>query len=188
MVSFRNTKSSRLFSESKELSPRRVVRQPPLMWLPNIEFKRRHRPDWLVDRAANCSILQPAICRNKNWLLRKSSSVSMNEDEEVDADDLASQVETDRTRQKMRRDFAKFRRRLQERVQLLLSEKKKKDLCISLFFHIYCLCSRKQLTMSWDFFIEENLQEAYWSKYCWLILNCLLSAQRFFWWLSEMKW
>ena len=49
----------------------------------------------------------------------------MNEDEEVDADDLASQVETDRTRQKMRRDFAKFRRRLQERVQLLLSEKKK---------------------------------------------------------------
>ena len=25
--------------------------------------------------------------------------------------------------------------------------------------------------MSWDFFIEENLQEAYWSKYCWLILN-----------------
>ena len=133
MVSFRNTKSSRLFSESKELSPRRVVRQPPLMWLPNIEFKRRHRPDWLVDRAANCLILQPVICRNKNWLLRKSPAVSMNEDEEVDADDLASQVETDRTRQKMRRDFAKFRRRLQERVQLLLSEKKK-DLCISLSF------------------------------------------------------
>ena len=25
--------------------------------------------------------------------------------------------------------------------------------------------------MSWDFFIEENLQEAYWSKYCWLTLN-----------------
>ena len=70
----------------------------------------------------------------------------------------------------MRRDFAKFRRRLQERVQLLLSEKKK-HLCISLFLHIYCLCSRKQLTMSWDFFIEENLQEAYWSKYCWLTLN-----------------
>ena len=125
MVSFRNTKSSRLFSESKELSHRRVVRQPPLMWLPNIEFKRRHRPDWLVDRAANCSILQPVICRNKNWLLRKSPSVSMNEDEEVDADDLTSQVETDRTRQKMRRDFAKFRRRLQERVQLLLSGKKR---------------------------------------------------------------
>ena len=103
------------------------------MWLPKFEFKRRHRPDWLVDRAASRSILQPVICRNKNWLLTKSPSVSMNEDEEVDADDLASQVETDRTRQKIRRDFAKFRRRLQERVQLLLSEKKK-DLCISLSF------------------------------------------------------
>ena len=46
----------------------------------------------------------------------------MNEDEEADADDLASEVETDRTRQKARRDLAKFRRRLQERVQLLLRE------------------------------------------------------------------
>ena len=45
----------------------------------------------------------------------------MNEDEEADANDLASEVETDRTRQKMRRDLAKFRRRLQEKVQLLLS-------------------------------------------------------------------
>ena len=45
----------------------------------------------------------------------------MNEDEEADADDLPSEVETDRTRQKIRRDLAKFRRRLQERVQLLLS-------------------------------------------------------------------
>ena len=44
----------------------------------------------------------------------------MNEDEEADANDLASEVETDRTRQKIRRDLAKFRRRLQERVQLLL--------------------------------------------------------------------
>ena len=45
----------------------------------------------------------------------------MNEDEETDADDLASEVETDRTRQKIRRDLAKLRRRLQERVQLPLS-------------------------------------------------------------------
>ena len=45
----------------------------------------------------------------------------VNEDEEADADDPASEVETDRTRQKIRRDLAKFRRRLQERVQLLLS-------------------------------------------------------------------
>ena len=40
----------------------------------------------------------------------------MNMEEEVDADDLVS--ETDRTRQKIRRDLAKFRRRVQERVQL----------------------------------------------------------------------
>ena len=30
----------------------------------------------------------------------------MNEDEEADANDLASEVETDRTRQKIRRDLA----------------------------------------------------------------------------------
>ena len=65
----------------------------------------------------------------------RSPSVNMNEEEEADANDLASEVETDR-----------------------------------LFFHMYCLCSRKRLTMSWDF-IKGNLQEAYWSKYCWLILN-----------------
>ena len=55
----------------------------------------------------------------KIGLLTRSLSVNMNEDEE--ADDLASEVETDRTRQKIRRDLGKFRRRLQERVQLLLS-------------------------------------------------------------------
>ena len=42
----------------------------------------------------------------------------MNEDEQADADDLASEVEADRTLQKITRDLAKFRRRLQERVQL----------------------------------------------------------------------
>ena len=48
----------------------------------------------------------------------------MNKDEEVDADDLASEVETNRTRQRIRRDLAKLRRRLQERVQLVLGYKK----------------------------------------------------------------
>ena len=41
----------------------------------------------------------------------------MNEDEEADANDLASEVETDRTRQKIRSDLETFI--LQERVQLL---------------------------------------------------------------------
>ena len=54
-------------------------------------------------------------------LLTRSPSVSMNEDEKADADDLASEVKIDRTRQKIRRDLVKFGRRLQERVQLLLS-------------------------------------------------------------------
>ena len=57
----------------------------------------------------------------KIGLLTRSLSVNMNDDEEADADDLASEVETDRTRQKIRRGLAKFRRRLQQRVQLLLS-------------------------------------------------------------------
>ena len=35
----------------------------------------------------------------------------MNEDEVANADDLASEVETNRTRQKIRRDLAKFTRR-----------------------------------------------------------------------------
>ena len=43
----------------------------------------------------------------------------MNEDEEADADDLASEVEADRTRQMIKRDLEKLRRRLQKRVQLL---------------------------------------------------------------------
>ena len=46
----------------------------------------------------------------------------MNKDEEVDADDLVS--ETDRTRQKIRRDLEKFRRRLQGKVQLPQAIKK----------------------------------------------------------------
>ena len=58
----------------------------------------------------------------KIGLLTRTPSVNMNEDEEADANDLASEVETDRTRQKIRRDLAKFRRRLQERVQLVLSQ------------------------------------------------------------------
>ena len=64
----------------------------------------------------------------KIGLLMRSPSVNMNEEEEADANDLASEVETDR-----------------------------------LFFHMYCLCSRKRLTTSWDF-IKGNLQEAYWSN------------------------
>ena len=34
-------------------------------------------------------------------------------------DDLASEVETDQTRQKIRKELVKFRRKLQDRVRLL---------------------------------------------------------------------
>ena len=47
----------------------------------------------------------------------------MNKDEEADADDLATEVETDRTRQKTKRDLAKFRQ--QERVQFFLETNSK---------------------------------------------------------------
>ena len=42
-------------------------------------------------------------------LLMRSPSVNMKEDKEADANDLASEVETDRTKQKIRRDLVKFR-------------------------------------------------------------------------------
>ena len=48
----------------------------------------------------------------KICLLTRSPSVGMNEDEEADADYLALEAETDRTRPKIRWDLAKFRRRL----------------------------------------------------------------------------
>ena len=38
-------------------------------------------------------------------------------------------------------------------------------------FLSYLLSSLTKTTMSWDFFVKGNLQEAYWSKYCSLILN-----------------
>ncbi|RMX45192.1 hypothetical protein pdam_00025775 [Pocillopora damicornis] len=53
--------------------------------------------------AANRSILQPVICRNKNWFIDEDPSVNMNKEGEADANDLGSEFETDRTRQKIRR-------------------------------------------------------------------------------------
>ena len=98
MGSLENTKSSRLFSESKELSPRRVGEET---------------------NEATASYVASQI----SSLRDDTGQKCMNKDEEADVDDLASEVETDRTRQKIRRNLARFRRRLQERVQLLLSQK-----------------------------------------------------------------
>ena len=138
----------------------------------NMEFKRRHQPemlyrtDWLIEQQIAWYFSRISAL-TKAGLLKRFFSVSMNKDEEVDADDLVS--ETDRT---IRRDLEKFRRRLQGRVQLAAATgyKINTDLCISLSSQIYRLYPWKQLDMSSDFFITGNLQEAYWSKYCWLIL------------------
>ena len=70
----------------------------------------------------------------------------MNKDEEADADDLASEFETDRTRKKIRRNLVSH---------------------FSFIFIGFAL----ENNLPWDFFIKGNLQEAYWSKYCWLILD-----------------
>ena len=134
MGSLENTKNSHLFSEGRELSPRVcwAREETSKATASNVisqisrEFKRRHQPEMLskTDR-----LIEQQIARyfrrlsaiTKIGLLTRSLSVNMNDDEEADADDLASEVETDRTRQNIRRNSAKFRRRLQERVQLLLS-------------------------------------------------------------------
>ena len=141
----------------------------------NMEFKRRHRPemlyrtDWLIEQQIAWYFSRISAL-TKAGLLKKFFSVSMNKEEEVDADDLVS--ETERTRQKIKRDLEKFRRRLQGRVQLTAATgyKINTDLCISLSSQIYRLYPWKQLDMSSHFYITGNLQEAYWSKYCWLIL------------------
>ena len=92
----------------------------------NIEFKRPHQPemlsktDWLIQQQI-ARYFSRLSAVTKIGLLTRSPSVNMNEDEEANANDLASEVESNRTRQKIRRDLVKFRRRLQERVQLLLS-------------------------------------------------------------------
>ena len=72
---------------------------------------------WLIEQQIARYFSQLSAL-TKIGLLKKSplASVSMNEDEEADTDDLASKVETDRTRQKIKRDLAKVRRRLLERL------------------------------------------------------------------------
>ena len=68
-----------------------------------MEFKRRNRPemlyriDWLIEQQTTWYFSRLSAL-TKAGLLKRFSSVSMNKDEEVDADDLVS--ETDRTRQK----------------------------------------------------------------------------------------
>ena len=74
------------------------------------------KTDRLIQQQIARYFSQLSAVTKTGWLTR-SPSVNMNEDEEADANDLASEVETDRTRQKIRSDLETFI--LQERVQLL---------------------------------------------------------------------
>ena len=78
------------------------------------------KTDWLIEQQI-ARYFSRLSAVTKIGLLIRYPSVNMNKDGEAGANDLASEFETDRTRQKIRRDLAKFRQRLQERVQLLLS-------------------------------------------------------------------
>ena len=60
----------------------------------------------------------------------------------ADADDLAKEVQTDRIRQKIRRDLAKFGRRLQEGVQLLLGYKKYRPLHLTFLSSLFSLLTK----------------------------------------------
>ena len=112
------------------------------------------KTDWLMEKQIALSAL------TKTGLLKRSPSVSMNEDEEADAHYLASEVETDRTGQKIRRDVAKFRRRLLERVQPLLGHKKYRLLHLTFLSKLLSLPT-KTTGHVFVFFIQGNLQEAF---------------------------
>ena len=63
--------------------------------------------DWLIEQQI-ARYFSRLSAVTKIGLLSRSPSVSLNEDEEADTDDLTSEVETDRTRQKIRRNLAKL--------------------------------------------------------------------------------
>ena len=98
------------------------------------------KTDWLIEQQI-ARYFSRLSALKKIGLLKRSPFVSMNEDEETDADvdDLASEVETDRTTQKIRRDLVKYRRRLQERVQLLLGYNKYRSLHLTFLSNLLSL-------------------------------------------------
>ena len=63
------------------------------------------KTDWLIEQKI-ARYFSRLSAVTKIGLLTRSPSVNMNEDKKADADDLASKVETDRTRQKIGRDLA----------------------------------------------------------------------------------
>ena len=74
-----------------------------------IELQRGNRPEmlsetkWSIEQQIARFFSQRSAL-TKTGLIKRSSSVIMNEDEEANADDPASEVKTDRTRHKIWRD------------------------------------------------------------------------------------
>ena len=95
-----------------------------------------YKTDWLIEQQIAWYFSRISAL-TKAGLLGRFSSVSMNKDEEVDADDLVS--ETDRTRQKIKRDLEKFRRRLQGRIQLPQPLKKDRPLHLTFLANLSSL-------------------------------------------------
>ena len=98
MGSLGNTKSSRLSSEIKELSPRRVLDRGVdqqgnclLCGFPNIEFKRRHCPEmlsktnWLIEQQIARYFSRLSVL-NERWFIQEVP--------EADANDLACKMQT----------------------------------------------------------------------------------------------
>lgn len=81
------------------------------------------KTDWLIEQQI-APYFNLLFALTKTGLLKGSPAVSMDKDEEAIADDLASDVETVCTRQSRKRNLAKFKRRLRERVQMILGYKK----------------------------------------------------------------
>ena len=62
------------------------------------------KSDWLTEQQI-ARYFSRLSALNKSGQLQRTRSVSINEDEEADADDLAAEAETVRTRQQIRRDL-----------------------------------------------------------------------------------
>ena len=75
------------------------------------------KTDWLIEQQIS-KYFSRLSTPTKIDLLKSSPSGGMNEDEENDADDLVSEVETDWTRKETRRDPEIFRGRLLGKVHL----------------------------------------------------------------------
>ena len=105
-------KEQKIISQTCSGQGRKLVRrQLPLMWPPKMKSSRGDtgqkmfsKTDWLTEQQIALYFSWLSVL-TRTGLLQRSPAVSITEEEEVDADELALEVTTDRTRQKIRRDL-----------------------------------------------------------------------------------